>query len=376
MEFKFLERGGRSVDPEYLQHLEDSGRLNKYQAKNLNALYDIMKRRVSIPWDIQIEWEIIYTLHTNEYGVCAKAKEEHRIPHHLSFHNAHIILLYEDIEIRNSKGVTHPIKDLYVYLPVGVSKVGNGVFFSTPYGRRGKTTLAEFKRGYRHSHLGSRAMNSTDLYTDKSAFCLGMGEISNTLGLISGNLDEEMFELLLHQLDVYVRWESLEGIPFMHITNLIGADYNLPVLDDTTARSVVEQAIQAKWSNFNLLRWKYNSKTGKYEIADTECVENFLIHLRDKGMINWQHFLYKDPAGKLFMEDTFTDTGLEIMISRQEYFYFQNRKVTLIVDGKPLKATGDRQLYPHQKLVAHAKQFLEYRANASQIRESRIKEFR
>lgn len=376
MEYKFLERGGRTVDFDYLLKLSSKGRINIVQAKTLTMIYDLLKQRVTIPWDLQLRWGKVYTKHINEYGICASSKAEHLIPTGLSIEGVNVVLLYEEIEIKNSRGVKHTIRDLYVTIPLNISRVANQVYFSTPMGRRGRTTLTEFKRGYRHSHLGSRAMNGSDLYTDNSAFCLGTGEINNTLSLINGELDPELFELLLHQLDVYVRWESLEGIPFIQINGLIGADYNIPAFDDVAARSILESIMYSKWAKFDLLRWKYDNKLGRYVITDTECIEKFLMDLRDKGSIRWEHFFYKDPAGNLFMEDTFTESTLEYNINKQEYFYFQNRKVTLIVDGKPLKATGDRQLYPHQKLVAHAKQFLEQRANASQIRESRIKEFR
>lgn len=367
---ELLRKIGKAYSREDIEKQVIKGRINNTVGRTLCRYLDFFSQKSPVPFDMQLKWDISYYHHTNEYSG-AGAERTFLLPEKLSLESFHITFYYDEIEIVNSKEDRHTIKDLYVTV---IFKMLNDQWFypSDIRGRRGKATFTEYKKGYRHSHLPSRPPSND--FMELTTFCLGDGELHNTMSLLIGEQDWEMLELMMHQIGTYVRWESIEGVPYISMSTLVDEDYNLSDLADKKAYEIAETALKGRNACYSLLRWTYNGKKKRYEIQGEECIENFLIDAMERNNIYPSHFYFKDAADNLFSEDTITAELLEVNLASLSTFHFQNREIKLSIEGKPLKAEN-RKLYPHKKLIQYAKQLLEYHANAYKIRESRIKEF-
>lgn len=129
-----------------------------------------------------------------------------------------LIIKFPMFEIINGQGTKHLIQDLYVKW---VFK--KGFVISKPLsGIRGLVDYVEYKSGYVHSHLPNvNYTSSRDLIF--STFCMGSGDfaIANLEWACDDRqFTQEAFELLLYQLDAYVKWESLQGGPYMRMENI------------------------------------------------------------------------------------------------------------------------------------------------------------
>jgi len=134
-----------------------------------------------------------------------------------------LIIKFPKIEITNGKEARHEINDLYVKWTFNKGFT----IKDNLKGIRGLLSYVEYKCGYAHSHLPSSSYTSGPLW---NPFCLGSGEFAqaNTEWAMKGHeFTQEAFELLLYQLDAYVRWESLQGGPYMRIENIAIGDLHV-----------------------------------------------------------------------------------------------------------------------------------------------------
>ncbi len=131
---------------------------------------------------------------------------------------------YPIINISNSKGMTHVIKDFYLKLEFSP----NGYLQKDQLsGTRGILSQAEKQSGYAHSHLSTTATTG-----HWGGFCWGDGPIGvDAYELQTTGFDEIKFEMLMYAFSTYLEWESLEGGPYAKIQNIrrrtsIGTIYN------------------------------------------------------------------------------------------------------------------------------------------------------
>jgi len=146
-----------------------------------------------------------------------------------------VILYYPEIEITNSLEIKHIIKELYVRIEFDyVNK--NFIPSINLVGYRGKISNAEYNESYYHSHLSGNVGN----------FCLGSSELRSHLVLMNRGYTQTDLEVFFILLDNYVRWESLEGVPYKSIKNLyrpITIRRTLTSLSLITIKQVVRQLL-------------------------------------------------------------------------------------------------------------------------------------
>lgn len=122
-----------------------------------------------------------------------------------------IVLKYNDITLTNSEGSSHFIKSIFIKLRF--NKITKR-FDNSIQGVRGDLSVKELNSGYSHSHLRT----SQNFWT---TFCLGSSEIAGILtDLNDDNFNDAKFDLLLYNLEEYIKWESIEGGPYFRIANL------------------------------------------------------------------------------------------------------------------------------------------------------------
>jgi hypothetical protein len=139
---------------------------------------------------------------------------------------------WPEFEIINSRGQKRTLYDLVIKLGFTNSL---SCFRQGITGRRYTLLSSEIEAGYRHSHLPS----STN---DFNSFCLGHSAMSNMMIDGMSPFDPEWFFVFLVQLDLYVRWESIEGGPHIGMGNVgnsrngqvAEADWRPPQWSDVT----------------------------------------------------------------------------------------------------------------------------------------------
>lgn len=134
-----------------------------------------------------------------------------------------ILIHFPEFQIRNAHDDSHTIRDLYVILSPFFDLKDNLCFKKDLYGFRTTLTELELYSGYQHSHLPSRGnylYRFKELQYD-TKFCLGSSEVVDLLLMLnSTEFDSNLFELFLLTLDSYVKWESLDGGPYIKISNI------------------------------------------------------------------------------------------------------------------------------------------------------------
>jgi ribosome-binding ATPase YchF (GTP1/OBG family) len=175
----------------------------------------------------QENWEIQYNQRHRKYGFVVK---------------------FEDFIISNSRGLTHNIKELYVMLPFKIT--GDKItLYKEIYGGRGLMSNDEYRASYSHSHLPSG-------FNSFSSFCLGTGPINGMIMDFNRDPSEQNLFSVLYNLKIYVEWESIEGTPHNHMSNV----------------GKTEDSVSANQT----ISYNYNEIMGKY------CKENQLplsIHM-------------------------------------------------------------------------------------------------
>lgn len=149
-------------------------------------------------------------------------------------------ILYPEITLTNSDGITHVIKNLIVKLKVTNRNNEFKLTEHAMYGKRMTKNVAEWHRGYEHSHLPGKSSCSTN--TGYQTFCLGYSQIKITLDRLmryDKNTCLEQFELLLHQIDEYVSWESLEGGPHDLMSNIVLNESSNTRINSSQSRQAV-----------------------------------------------------------------------------------------------------------------------------------------
>lgn len=127
----------------------------------------------------------------------------------------HLYILFPEINITNSKGHKHLIRELFVKFSIAVSNYG----YSTQMtGMRTALTPAEVARSYGHSHLPQEAAKGQ--FVD---FCQGNSLFKAITTNLISRPTEDQWTLALLSLTKYLEWESLEGGPHKEMRN-IGVD--------------------------------------------------------------------------------------------------------------------------------------------------------
>ncbi len=143
-----------------------------------------------------------------------------------SYTNSYIIH-FPKITIRNSNDLTHEIHDIFVRFDV---KLHNNILKLTVGSFKGtRTSLSqnEYKSLYRHSHLPKKSNESSNLSFED--FCIGTGQpISLSLTKLTQEIEENEFIGFCLQLEPYLSWESIEGVPFIKMENIINNEEYTP----------------------------------------------------------------------------------------------------------------------------------------------------
>lgn len=196
----FLNRGGVSSIEDFRY---------RYTPLSLNELDKIKKEQLSNTinnWTYEQWFKWCTKQFINSYG------EEY-----VDWENdPYIIVHFPEITIRNSVEQSHIIRDLYLKFYIGQ----NGIVINGL--RRGTLTDIEVRNDYVFSHV-----STGNIFGWNSTFCFGYTEIADLRSrLESGRNNGRMtifkeLKFFLEALKEYFSWESLEGVPYRKIDDVI-----------------------------------------------------------------------------------------------------------------------------------------------------------
>ena len=124
---------------------------------------------------------------------------------------AYVYIWFPKETISNSKGQKHTIYDLYIKIDFV-----NSIFVDMRTIRT-SFTLAELHSGYSHSHSPSRPYDIKTpiyIYARGRHCCLGTGPLGQLMGQ---TIDSNVLMSLCIYIEKWVRWESLEGGPYINM---------------------------------------------------------------------------------------------------------------------------------------------------------------
>lgn len=267
----------------------------------------------------------------------------------------YIVVKFDEFTITNSEGYEHTIRDLFVFLEFNINTIDYPkVHFSSIniLGIRRTYTEKELFCNYSHSHL-SFSLNEIE------RFCLGTGPLA-TMRIEGKKLynDKDYLVLFLNQIKEFVKWESLEGSPYISIRNINSRsgrvnmynDYNYPRLSETL-KKVLEKLnynIDVTFLNGRIKLDSFDDSLDKAVIYDEEGkIRNFY----DKSG-NLIDYCVKNEKGEYYkyLSDDETDSEINDIITEDDDFIFRgtNYRITVIKEEKEEKSP-DLYLNPYFK---------------------------
>lgn len=138
-----------------------------------------------------------------------------------------VVIWWKKITISNEANQSREITDLYCKLLFVVTSSGICLDELRPYAfYRASASIDEIVSGYMHSHMHS--VDYTNCYSEAyrgNAACFGTGPLSKIFSSPSRIFTNIYYLNLLHELDRYVRIESLSGGPYIRMGNIQNYKY-------------------------------------------------------------------------------------------------------------------------------------------------------
>jgi hypothetical protein len=338
---------------------------------NISSIIEQLQYVFPDKWDIQFE-----NSHEDNGRLILKVEFVIHFPH---------------IVITNSKEMKHIIKDLYVKLESIESPLDGSYTFDEFKGKRMSASAEEVLSNYQHSHqfpgsykeieaflqtkeswYGQSSAVSYDVFAYRR-FCTGSSEINQILTMLSARYNANIFKMFLLQLDLYVRWESLEGVPHIKLENVIGrADskqiswtqrrdfYDMLKLNEIDVDFKIEK---------NQIRIVDNEKFERFLKFDGEKIESYSFSFRN-------HLCIKDEKGDYFSIRTIpTSFPAELLAPKEQLdqisWYFKGElvefKVKYQTEEEKVIIT-EKPFFVHKDIKEYAKRKLEDKIKAERLR--------
>lgn len=241
---------------------------------------------------------------------------------------------FPKIEISNSSGNKHTIYDLFIVFDI---RTDFRTTHTKPYGCRLSMSLDEIEVGYMHSHLPVNRASHFYNYSTPNVFCVGDGQpISIPCAKIAIKFDEDAWLSLLMQLPSFLSWESLEGVPHIHMKNVgkkEGSYRNLgysPNRNYNLNHTTISQQTKYKLYDKNILKqFKYVvvkdkiTNLDKINVLPESIIEaDKRLSLLNKVFYNDGVFYYKETGSNRYAEHV-----LRCQLNFRDYNTRQNGKV-------------------------------------------------
>lgn len=256
-----------------------------------------------------------------------------------------LIIHWPEFEITNSKKHKHTIRDLFVKVFIIWSSDGKKARLSqVPNGKRLTLTQAEVNVGYRHSHMSSGTTS------EWGHFCVGSGPVPDMIAQLLEDINPENFFLFLVLLDQYVRWESLEGGPYIRMASIStssgsSGSFN-PITSPAEVKSVVEFMLRSHSDTLStFIRTSRRSDGGyRLEIRPSAAFEHFIQETWSGNRYSYDvcnGCYVNDPGASLRSESHFSSSTFKFKDKTLRYTIYNpnaNRDQATYIRKPPVDA--------------------------------------
>lgn len=182
-----------------------------------------------------------------------------------------IIVWFPITTITNEYGESTVARDIFVKFTVA----SNGRLIYVPRMARATFTDLEAASGYIHSHCSGYSPRVPNEYF---SLCFGTGPINSTFSSLLQNFDESLWTLMCGELDLYVKTESVAGVPYRRLSSIGASRLYCPCIWCEMSPSALKNCLQDSDRN-QFARWflahytvpvTYNCGRYKIAMSDTE----------------------------------------------------------------------------------------------------------
>ena len=251
------------------------------------------------------------------------------------------IVHFPDGKIENSKGMSRDWWDMYIVYQFNE----DGILLDIR-GVRETFAADEFQESYAHSHLSS---SSTQRATF-GGFCLGNTAFHDDISRLGVGYDDDLFEAVLYQTEIFLSWESLEAGPYKRMetigkANKVYIDPNPYYGNNFTNADITEEIFRKLVaSEFTDFKLRIIGETLKIEKND--ALFNVILPLTPNG--NRCHF--EEHTGKYY---TMGSSGIHFpkkITYRGHAVKYKGRELEQLIIGETDEQETPRE-YPNPKLV-------------------------
>ena len=204
---------------------------------------------------------------------------------HIIYHNrdeVRLVIHYPTIEITNSLGTKHIIKDLFIEYTF--RKYDDGVVLTNLRAVKATYSPGEIRQNYLHSHISNNG-----IFQRSSSFCFGstqfkqfMDKLRNSYNIIDKG---DIYQLFLG-MDKYLEWESLEGTPYNRIDSI--RDFNVTNLNKTAPKGLIDECYKHIVNTVDSFEYSVNTVNDSFTVSVTSSFEQELksfLEFREPNML-------------------------------------------------------------------------------------------
>lgn len=296
-----------------------------------------------------------------------------------------LVIYFPEVNISNSSGREHTIKDLFIEVDFGYNSDKRRLKISGIAGGRMTQSYAEWSSDYMHSHLSTRKIKTSTLAEAPfyQEFCTGSGNIN----IYSADLNMEGFseERLLRyfmQISTLVSWESLEGTPYRYMKNISVKSSGLRHAPGRRNRPSEAEAYALY--DLTIEKYKHNKKipelgfifTGlHYEVQDNKKLDDFLLFAVDNERTRRDHLCYYEvTTGIHYNYEVEEETAVAPNIKK--FYIFQGVEIKFHIEANPEQIKVERDYIIHPDKKEYIKKILKYEINCKAIRQGTINRYK
>lgn len=294
-----------------------------------------------------------------------------------------VMIHFPKFTVTNTRQQKTELTDMYIVLTFDSSDKRLTIY--NIEGIRSSFTLKEASRGFHHPHLSSfypnfsDGSNSFELPRAKRSFCLGSSELSISMSQFNGIMNDDdttlfpemQFEAFLASLLSYLKWESIEGVPYGRFSGVryIGSE-NTDVIGSTTLKQAMNSA---------------GDDLEKYIIIKDGSPRLLISHAFKKMLVEHISAQYH-TISSFSNEDLVIVNGSKVLVLRDKLieglrnrnnplFYFRGKPVYLnitdmdIVIPPTLEDSSTEDMVPSKKFLLSFKKYVEHELQRKYILE-------
>ena len=196
---------------------------------------------------------------------------------------AYIIVHWPLVTVKNENDDSIEIYDLFCKICVNTE----GRIINRPLFLRSTYTENQFAAGYIHSHI--RRLSGISDTVSWAGCCLGRGPILGTIGELEGLIQDEerllnLWVLFIWELDKYVHVESLDGGPYIRLTEVLNPRFNTTIKGISGIPPSAGLGMPYKYTEglHNITCEEFYSKLNK-------CIKNFMKYLLHSNILKFSY---------------------------------------------------------------------------------------